>query len=52
MEADILSRYAWEARYPGFDEPIVSDEHGEAVQMAEAVLALAATQTGQAPLRD
>jgi HEPN domain-containing protein len=39
LETDVLSRYAWEARYPGLDEPIIEEEYQEAVRMAEAVLA-------------
>lgn len=45
-ETDVLSRYAWEARYPGLDEPIIEEEYQEAVKMAEAVLTWAAAQTG------
>ena len=45
VEADTLSGYAWEARYPGLDEPITKEEYQEAVKMAEAVLAWAESQT-------
>lgn len=44
VEADTLSGYAWEARYPGLDEPITEEECQEAVKMAEAVLAWAQSQ--------
>jgi len=42
--SDMLSRYAWEARYPGLDEAITQDEYREAVRMAECVLAWVQTQ--------
>jgi HEPN domain-containing protein len=47
LETDVLSRYAWEARYPGLDEPVSEQEYQEAIRMAEAVLTWAATQLGK-----
>jgi len=44
VEADTLSSYAWDARYPGLDEPIMEDEYRKAIRMAEAVLAWADNQ--------
>ena len=40
-ETDILSRYAWETRYPGVEEPVTESEYLEAIQLAESVLAWA-----------
>ena len=44
VDADILSRFAWETRYPGCLEPISQDEYCQAVVMAETVLAWAEKQ--------
>jgi len=44
METDVLSGYASEARYPGFDEAVTEEEYQEAIRMAEAVLAWATKQ--------
>ncbi len=38
MDADMLSRYAWEARYPGVQESVGEPEYREATRMAEALL--------------
>lgn len=37
-EAAILSGYAVEGRYPGFDEPLTETDWREAVQLAKSVL--------------
>ena len=39
VEADVLTRYAWEARYPNVGEPVTPEEHGEAVRQVEVVVA-------------
>lgn len=41
VEADALTGFAWEARYPGLVEPVSKDEYEEALQQAEAVVAWA-----------
>ncbi len=33
-----LTRFAWETRYPSFDEPVSEEEYREAVRQAEAVV--------------
>ena len=38
VEADTLSRFAWQARYPGLEEFVTEEEYREAVRMAEEVL--------------
>lgn len=38
VEADILTRYAWEARYPNVGEPVTQEEYREAVRQAEVVI--------------
>jgi HEPN domain-containing protein len=45
VETDALSRYAWEARYPGPDEPVTGEEYQEAVQITGVVLNWASTQS-------
>lgn len=40
-EAIVLTGFAWEARYPGLGEPVSSEEHRDAVEKAEAVVAWA-----------
>jgi len=40
-EADQLTRYAVETRYPGLSAPVTEAEYREAVRIAEAVLAWA-----------
>ena len=37
-EAVILTRYAFETRYPGPFEPVTEEEYREAVRLAEAVV--------------
>lgn len=46
LESDTLSRYAWEARYPGLEEAIDLDEYNWAVDMARTVLNWAASCVG------
>lgn len=41
LEADLLSRYAWEARYPSVNEPVDAPEWQDAVVCAEAAVAWA-----------
>lgn len=36
--AQILTAYAWEARYPGLAEPVTREEYQEAVQQADDVV--------------
>jgi HEPN domain-containing protein len=36
--AQILTAYAWEARYPGLSEPVTFEEYQEAVQQADDVV--------------
>jgi hypothetical protein len=36
--ADILTQYAVQARYPGWDEPITPEEYRESLQLAARVL--------------
>jgi len=40
-EAVVLSSFAWEARYPGLNEPVMVAEYQEALRHAEAVVAWA-----------
>ena len=44
IEADILTRFAWESRYPYFGEQVTEEEHREAVLQAETVIAWAEKQ--------
>jgi HEPN domain-containing protein len=37
-EAQMLTTYAWEARYPGLGEPVTEEEYQLAVGFAEAVV--------------
>ena len=37
-EAVVLTNYAFEARYPGLDEPVVEEEYLRAVSLAERVV--------------
>lgn len=37
-EAQILTAYAWEARYPGLAEPVTDEEYREAIQQADDVV--------------
>jgi len=43
-DAEVLTSYAWEARYPGLYEPVTEEEYREAVELAEIVLAWAETR--------
>ena len=36
--AQILTAYAWEARYPGLAEPVTDEEYREAIQQADDVV--------------
>ena len=38
IEADVLTRYAWESRYPYLGEPVTEEEYREAVRLAETVV--------------
>lgn len=38
IEADALTGFAWEARYPGLGEPVTKEEYEEALQQAETVV--------------
>jgi HEPN domain-containing protein len=40
-DADILTGFAWESRYPGLGEPVTAEEYRKAVSHAEAVVAWA-----------
>ncbi|MFW6114551.1 MAG: HEPN domain-containing protein [bacterium] len=42
-QASDLTRFAWEARYPGVAEPVTEDEYREAVALAEGVVEWATT---------
>jgi len=49
-EAVILTRYAFETRYPGPFEPVTEDEYREAIRLAEAVVTWAdSVMTGRSP---
>ena len=37
-EAALLTKYAWEGRYPGVMEPVSDQDYAEAIRIAEAVL--------------
>jgi HEPN domain-containing protein len=41
VEADALTSFAWESRYPGLSEPVTDDEYKEALQQASTVVAWA-----------
>lgn len=45
-DAVVLTSFAWEARYPGFGEPVSEEEFQEAVHHAEAVLIWAEREIG------
>jgi HEPN domain-containing protein len=45
-EAEVLSSYASEARYPGLSEPVGEEEHRRAVELAEGVVRWAARIIG------
>ena len=38
VDADALTSFAWEARYPGLNEPVTEADYEEALRQAEAVL--------------
>jgi HEPN domain-containing protein len=42
-----LTRFAWQSRYPGVSEPIGTEGHREAVQIAEAVVRWAGRIIGE-----
>jgi len=44
VEADILTRFAWESRYPHLGEQVSEEEYREATHQAEIVLAWAEKQ--------
>ena len=46
-EAIVLTRYAFETRYPGPFEPVTEEEYREAVHLAEAVLVWAENVIGR-----
>lgn len=46
-EAIVLTRYAFETRYPGPFEPVTEEEYREAVRLAEAVVAWAEKVMGR-----
>ena len=39
--ADALTSFAWEARYPGLNEPVAEKDYEEALRLAETVVAWA-----------
>lgn len=41
VEADALTGFAWESRYPGLSEPVTEAEYEVALQQAETVVAWA-----------
>ncbi|MEW6673543.1 MAG: HEPN domain-containing protein [Thermodesulfobacteriota bacterium] len=41
IEADVLTAFGWDARYPGPGEPVTQEEYIEALQRAESVIAWA-----------
>lgn len=44
VDADTLSRFAWQARYPGLEKPVTQEEYQQAIQIAETVLTWAGNQ--------
>jgi HEPN domain-containing protein len=38
VEARSLTSFAWQARYPGLDEPVSDEDHQEAVRLAHNVV--------------
>lgn len=44
VDADTLSRFAWQARYPSLEEPVTQEEYQQAIQIAETVLTWASNQ--------
>ena len=45
VEADILTRFAWESRYPYLGEQVTREEHQEAIRQAETVIGWVEDQT-------
>jgi len=41
VDADALTSFAWEARYPGLNEPVTTEEYEEALRKAETLVAWA-----------
>ena len=37
-DADALTSFAWESRYPGLSEPVTEEEHKEAIRQAETTV--------------
>ncbi len=50
-DAIVLTRYAFETRYPGPFEPVTEEEYREAVRLAEAVLVWAENVMGRGALQ-
>jgi HEPN domain-containing protein len=48
LQAERLTRYAHETRYPGAAEPVTQSDYERAVALAETVVVWAETQIGQA----
>jgi HEPN domain-containing protein len=46
-DAIMLTIFAWEARYPGLNEPVTSEEYKEAIRHAKAVVAWAEKEIGK-----
>ncbi|MFH1122256.1 MAG: HEPN domain-containing protein [Pseudomonadota bacterium] len=44
VDADALTGFAWEARYPGLSEPVTEEEYAQALRQAETVVAWAEKQ--------
>jgi HEPN domain-containing protein len=44
FQADILTQYAVRTRYPGWVEPVTSEEYQEAVRLAQEVISWAAEE--------
>jgi HEPN domain-containing protein len=49
VEADILTRFAWESRYPHLGEPVTEEEYQEALHQAETVIKWAYKQVQHYP---
>ncbi len=41
VNADNLTSFAWEARYPGLNEPVTIEDYEEALRLSETVVAWA-----------
>ena len=44
VDADALTGFAWESRYPGLSEPVTEEEYDQALRQAETVVAWAEKQ--------